>query len=148
MFFQVTTYGRVRIPFMSCDDWTPCTDLARCSPEFRGTERNDAAMFQEGSELSFGRIHLLFSCCALGKEWSIAFITRCNLTRGSDLSTIGLRVVEELPSAEFILIGQLVRAAHLVPTYLNGAGHQTWFVNDAVDNDMFLRLDALHQNGS
>lgn len=139
----------LRVPYTSCDDWTPCVDLVRCNPKFFGRPRFDCVIIDDGKDkpVGFGRLEALLSCKALGQWWDLAFITRTVIVHTSDEVSIGLAVVEEMRQGEFILVDRIMRAAHLVSTF-EDVNPPRYFVNDLVDYDMFLRLDPTHVNGS
>ena len=114
-------------------------------------------MFKDGDRVVFARIHSLFSCTESGTMWPMAIITRFPTISPPHLERIGMRKVEESwdEESEIICTDDIFRAGFISST--DDETHHpppvttriqdnlviqkhTYFVNDMIDNDLFLRL--------
>ncbi|KDQ05512.1 hypothetical protein BOTBODRAFT_122708 [Botryobasidium botryosum FD-172 SS1] len=113
---QLTIYNLLRVKFISTENWQPDGDVLRCNKEVYGVEREDCVMVQGDGEVNYARLHLMFTCTAFGKVW---------------------RVAREEKDGQFILIDSIIRGAYICR---DGDKTNYYFVNDLIDNDMYLRL--------
>jgi hypothetical protein len=126
--------------YQSLEDFRAKTDKLRCNPLFHGRERFDHACFNV-SGMQFGRLEGLFRCfLPSGTARDVLLVQGLKDSKWRPLTAWdGCRVVEKGQSM-FVLPQYVVRGALLVDTELQEPRGRRFFVDDVVDNDMFIRM--------
>jgi hypothetical protein len=137
---QITVFKALYVTYQSVEDFRARTDKLRCNPTYHGRARYDFAWFNvEG--MQFARLEGLFRChLPSGVTRDVLLVQGFKDTRWRPQTFWdGCKVVEKGPS-RFVLPDYVVRGALLVDTELGRPNSQRFFVDDTVDNDMFLRM--------
>lgn len=115
---MIFPFKRLRVPYLSFDDWSMKVDLVHAHPSFHGNPRYDAVLISDGitGQLGFARLRLLFRCYGLGRTWDMAIVSRARIVRQAAEEAIGMAIVEECKEDEFILTSSVKRAVFLSPT--------------------------------
>ncbi|KAG9041259.1 hypothetical protein FS837_012488 [Tulasnella sp. UAMH 9824] len=148
---MIFPFKRLRVPYISYDDWSANVDHVHAHPFFHGKPRYDAILLSDKAtgKLGFARLKFLFRCYGLGRAWDIAVISRARIIRQASEVEIGMAIVEESEEEELILTSSIKRAVFLSPTFENiGEVGPRFFVNDLVDYDMILRLNPSYIYGT
>lgn len=139
MFFnQITECNLLRVWYTSLDDWQTHRDILRCNQTVFGTWRSDCAQISTDHGVQFIRLHFMFDCKAFGHTWHVARVSFFKEVTRVDSAPFQMQRVSESKQGNFILVENIIRGAFLSPDPKH-SGH--FFVNDLIDNDMFLRVE-------
>lgn len=124
-------------------NWQLKTDYLRCNPSFHELPQYDYAIMNTGQHPIFAKLVCMFTCTVASKPYPIALIQPYDapipgrhLKKDDDLGLIRIRA-RPRSASEFISLKSVVRGALLVEDMETSGDY---FVVDAVDTDMFLRM--------
>ncbi|KAJ7802468.1 hypothetical protein B0H14DRAFT_2385466, partial [Mycena olivaceomarginata] len=125
-------------------DWSPQTDILRCSDSFHDRPRHDCVLYNaEADPLSLARLIALLRCqVSNDRFFDLAFVDRFKNSHWRPKTNWnGCRVVEAYGKPAFLPLEYIARGAFLTPAY--GTEQDLYFPLDTVDEDMFLRLNYI-----
>jgi hypothetical protein len=126
--------------YQSQEDFRYKRDILHCSPNFHGRPRFDGVLLKTEAT-QFGRLEGLYRCTLpSGSVREVALIRAFTESSWRPPSSwAGCRVIEQ-GDLMFVTPQYLIRGALLVDTDLTRLTGDHYFVDDVVDNDMFLRM--------
>jgi hypothetical protein len=139
---KIKRYARVDITYQSQEDFRVCTDILRCEERFYNRQRYDGVLLRT-MEFRFGRLEGAFRCFLPGGIVHDVLLVRKfrEISWRPPSSWDGCRVVtEDDDGFMFITRSFLIRGVLLVDTDLRTLPGERFFVDDMIDNDMFLRM--------
>jgi hypothetical protein len=132
-------FKSLSVKYQSEEDFRECIDTMHCTESFHSRDRYDWAILN--TDVQFARVEGLFRCyLPSGNEREVVLVRGTKPVKWRpSTSWDNLQVMEET-SAFFIAPRYVVRGALLVNTDLEKLTSTRYYVDDAFDNDMFLRL--------
>jgi hypothetical protein len=137
------------------EDWRQCTDILRVNENFHGAPRFDAVLVNtSNSNLRHSRLELVFHLELPRKDPSnmkadildLALLRTFKPGKWRPRTYFdGCRVVDE-GDAQIISLDYIERGCMLVNTNLLTPGSHSYYVDDAIDADMLLRLEKYYGN--
>ncbi|KAJ6474374.1 hypothetical protein C8R45DRAFT_1063502 [Mycena sanguinolenta] len=139
----IRPYKCMYIHYTSLEGWTDQRDLLRCNPEFQANhdQRFDCvAVNMDHNPLTCARMLYLFRCyLAPAWEEDVVLVRLFKKSRWQPKTLWkNCRVLED-GRTMFILAKYLIRGVHLVNAFGCAKESTTYYLNDLVDNDWFLR---------
>ncbi|KAF7290198.1 hypothetical protein MIND_01333200 [Mycena indigotica] len=145
---EIQPYSFLKVHFPSLDSWAGEADYLRCSPQFHGRPRYDAAFVQTTDGIIVARLIFIFSCKFKDKILPFALvqpydapIPRPASQKDQDLGLIRFRS-KPRRQTEFISVHSIIRGVYLAPDFGRNDGLE-YLAADIVDTDMFFRLKSL-----
>jgi hypothetical protein len=131
----------VYIRYQSREDLLECEDIMRCNPSFHGRTRNDTIIVN-AADFQYARLELLFRVFGPGDSFFDMALVRAYRQSSWRPRTLwdGCRVYEP-GQPELMKLDYLVRGALMVDTNLRDLTGRHYYLDDLVDNDVFLRLN-------
>ena len=126
--------------------WCKETDYLRCTPSFSGQARYDHVLFNDNEgKIGFAQLVLTFLFEQEGQMIPIALIQQLDVPtahRSKKDCHLGLHRLRERPRSQcdFIYLRSVVRGALITRDQDHD---RDWFLVDAVDQDMFLRVKKM-----
>lgn len=126
------------------EDWTDKRDILRCTPDFQSNheQRFDCAIINmEENPLTSARILYLFQCfLPSGATKDIALVRFFKTSKWSPKTLWGnCKIIKEGQKTEFLSAEYFTRAVHLINAFGCTKEDTTFYIDDVVDNDWFLR---------
>nr|GAT50600.1 predicted protein [Mycena chlorophos] len=142
-FSTVRRYNCIYIHYTSEEDYTDKYDLLRCNARFqsRGEERLDCVNVNlSPDKLEFARLLGLFRCrFPSSREEDVALVRVFKTSKWKPFTMWdNCRVLED-GKTMFILPKYFIRGAHLINAFGSKAPERTFYLNDVVDSDWFIR---------
>jgi hypothetical protein len=140
---QVMSHHCLYIQYASLEDWRTHEDILRSNPNFQGNARYDCVLVNvNSSELTFARLHGLFSCkLENGETCDLALVQMFSKTKARlATSWTNCLLHEELKEPQFILLKHIIRGALMQE--IKGVGKKSikvFALVDTIDGDWFLR---------
>jgi hypothetical protein len=139
-YLQIITYKSLYIRYQSQEDFRECEDILRCSPSFHGRPRYDSVMINTDSH-DFGRLELLFRCeMPSGKKHDLMLITPFKSSKWKPRTLWDNCKIYDPAAPRILSLRYATRGALLVDTDLIALSGQHFFVDDLIDQDMFIRM--------
>ncbi|KAJ7229202.1 hypothetical protein GGX14DRAFT_345819 [Mycena pura] len=142
---QVQRYDCIYLHYTSAEDYRNEVDLLRCSPDFQA---NSDTWFDcvninlDPAVLDFARILYLFCCRLPGpekREEDVALVRLFKPARWKPKTFWeNCRVLED-GRTMFMLPKYFIRGAHLINAFGAPREDTTFYLNDVVDSDWFIR---------
>jgi hypothetical protein len=144
---QIRAFESVDVIYQSLEDWRAARDILRCKPDFHTRKRYDGVLLNT-EDVRFARLEGLFRCTLpSGVVRDVAMVRPFRASSWRPRSSWnGCQVVELTterdgsPATMFVSPEYFVRGVLLVDTDLKRLAGRRFFVDDVVDNDIFLRM--------
>ena len=130
-------YNCIYLYYKSLENWETLYDIVRCNPSFYDQPRYDCIIINT-QPTTYARLQFVFRCFNdnnIGQD--IIFVQFLKSSNWKPKTLWKNCQVFEERGYGFVLLKYVVRACHMVPTF--GSKGQTYYLNDLVDKDMFLR---------
>jgi hypothetical protein len=137
---KIAVYKTLRIRYQSMEDFRECEDLLRCNESFHGHRRFDSAIIN-ATDFQYARFELLFRChTPSGTAHDLALVRTFRRSSWKPRTVWAGCTVLEAGQATLVSLEYLTRGALVVDTDLENLQGKHYYLDDVVDNDMFLRL--------
>ncbi|KAJ7825670.1 hypothetical protein B0H14DRAFT_2820100, partial [Mycena olivaceomarginata] len=140
---MIRPYKCIYVHYTSLEDWTDKCDILRCNPDFQvnSEQRFDSVVVNmDDDPLSCARMLYLFRCSLLSdREEDVALVRFFKKSRWQPKTAWkNCRVLED-GRTRFILPRYFTRGVHLINAFGCKKESSTFYLNDLVDADWFLR---------
>jgi hypothetical protein len=138
---KIHTFKLAHLRYQSYDDFRWCKDIVRCNPLFHGAPRFDSVIAEDAADFRYGRLELLFRVeTRSGVAHELALVTTYKSNAWKPRTVWDGCTVIEPGKAKIVSLAYLARAALVVDTNLLNPTGERFYLDDLIDNDMFLRL--------
>ncbi|KAJ7220258.1 hypothetical protein GGX14DRAFT_515671 [Mycena pura] len=141
--FQIRRHDCIYVHYTSAEDWTDQFDILRCNPAFQArkeTRLDCVNVNLDPGTLDFARMLYLFRCqLPSRREEDVALVRLFKPSRWKPRTAWENCRVFEDGRTIFMLPKYFIRGVHLVNAFGCGKETSTFYLNDIVDSDWFLR---------
>jgi hypothetical protein len=143
--FKITEYCALKVDYKSNVDWWMTTDILCCNPYFHKHARYDV-MLQTVNGPIFGVLVFLFICAVGTTEHPIALVqpydaySRPPWNKDRDCGFFQI-CAKPCSKTEFFFVQSIIHGVYIVPDFEEQGD---FFVDDLIDEDMFLQMEMLH----
>jgi hypothetical protein len=131
------------VDYQSREDWRQLTDILRVNENYHGGPRYDSVLVNS-TDMPNARLELLFRIqLPSGTSYDLALVRAFKACRWTPPTRWnGCRVVED-GEPRIISLKYIERGSLVVNTDLLKPGGRMYYIDDMVDNDMFLRINNI-----